>query len=318
LEAFDSKERFGIPYEWLERATGIRERRRASSDLKPSDMAAKAAKVALERAGVLASEIDVVIYAGMVRDHIEPATAHLVQHKIGASSAIAMDISNACLGFMSGMHVMDSLIATGQARRGLVVTGEQGFRYTEKACRILKNAAPDDRERFYDLAVGMTLGDAGAAVIMGPKIDPDRGIMGFMVRSEGQHHGLCYCGDVDTDGPLMTKISEIVTETAQMVAPMFHQLMGEHLKWEHSDLDWYIPHQVGMRTTKRHADELRLPLSIIPVTVDYLGNIISATIPVILDMLLNNNEILSGTKLYLAGSGSGISVSQAGIIWDAA
>jgi acyl-CoA:acyl-CoA alkyltransferase len=315
MDSFDSKGRFDINYDWLERTTGIKERRMAPPDMKPSDMAVAAAKQAMDKARVTPGDIDAIIYAGMVRDHIEPATAHIVQHKLKAVRALAFDVSNACLGFMSAIHLMDSLVATGQARRGLVVTGELGYRYARKACEILLKS--EDRGLFTDLVVGMTLGDAGAAMIVGPKLSPESGFMGFLMESHGEYHELCVCGQNGEDGPLTTKITEIVQHTAKYIRPMYDELMGK-LKWQSTDLNRYIPHQVGMRTTKRHAEGLQLQSEIVPITVDYLGNIISATIPVNLALLEEKKMLRSGEKIYLAGSGSGICLSQAGLIWDAA
>lgn len=317
FEQFDSKNLFDIPYDWLERTTGIKERRAAPVSLKPSDMGSIAAINALEKAGIKPTQIDAVIYSGMVRDHIEPSTAHIVQHKIGASNAIAFDISNACLGFMSAIHVMDSFIATGQARLGIVVTGEQGFRYAQKACDVL-SANPGDRNLFNDLAVGLTLGDAGAAMVIGPKRSPESGFMGFMVQSAGQFHDLCVCGNNGENGPLITKMSLIAKETTYLVGPMYDELMRARLKWHPSELHRYIPHQVGLKSIRKHAEVARVSLDIIPVTVDYLGNVISATIPIILDLLSNSNQVKEAHKLYLSGTGSGICIEQAGLIWDAA
>ncbi len=116
---------------------GVRERRVSPDDWLPSDLAVAAAKDALDDAELLPKDLDAIIYAGAVRDYIEPATAHAVQEKLGAHNAIAFDVSNACLGFMSAIHLMDALIATGQARRGLVVSGEQGFRNTINAYKVL-------------------------------------------------------------------------------------------------------------------------------------------------------------------------------------
>ncbi len=137
LEYLDSENRFRIATDWLEKVMGVRERRVSPDNWFPSDLAVSAAKDALEDAQLLPREIDTVIYAGVVRDYIEPATGHVVQEKLGADKAIAFDVSNACLGFMSAMHLMDALIATGQARRGLIVTGEQGFINTINAYKVL-------------------------------------------------------------------------------------------------------------------------------------------------------------------------------------
>lgn len=316
MEQFDSENRFNIPFDWLERTTGIRERRAASRNFKPSDLAAKAAIDAMEQAQIRSIEIDAIIFAGVTRDHLEPATAHVVQHKIGARNAIAFDVSNACLGFMNAMHLMDSLIATGQARRGLVVTGERSHAYTERAIAMLARA--NDREIFGSLWAGLTLGDAGAAVIMGPKLQPESGFQGFMVQSQGQFHELCICEDSSDHSALMTNVAEIVKETTKLVGPMYEQLMAVHLRWTPEQLNRYIPHQVGLRSVRKHAEVAGVPLDKVPVSVDSLGNVVSATIPVNLQLLARANKLRNGAKIYLSGTGSGICLSQAGLVWDAA
>lgn len=311
MQQVKSDERFGIPHDWLERVTGIRERRVTPDSIKPSDMAAAAALEALEIAKVLPKEIDVIIYCGVIRDYIEPATAHIVQHKIGANKAVALDISNACLGFMSALHLMDALIATGQARRGLVITGEKGSAYTKAAVKALDQ--DPTRKLFDELLAGLTLGDAGAAVVVGPKLGPDSGFMGFIAQSQGEFYDLCICGE----GPLRTRITEIVTETAKLVGPLYQNLMAK-LDWKNNDIIRYIPHQVGLKSIKIHAALTGLPLSIMPVSVDVFGNVVSATIPLNIYFMNKNKELKEGNRLYLSGTGSGICLGQAGLVWDLA
>src|SRR3972149_673066 len=146
LEHIDTKRRFGISPDWLERSMGIRERRVAPENMLPSEMAVTAAREALERAALTADSIDAIIYTGVDRDFIEPATAHIVQDKLGARNAVAFDVTNACHGFMNGIHLMDAFIATEQGRRGLIVTGEQASRATRKAIDILCKS--NDRSEF--------------------------------------------------------------------------------------------------------------------------------------------------------------------------
>lgn len=316
MEQCNLESQLGIPPDWLERTTGIRERRVAPTHMAPSDMASAAAKEALEQGGLFAQQINAIIYAGVIRDNIEPATAHIVQDKIGARSAVALDVSNACLGFMSAIHLMDALIATGQVRYGLVVTGERGYDFARLAIEALKHNV--DRHIANDLFAGLTLGDAGAAAIMGSKVRPDAGFMGFIAQSDSRFHDLCVCGDSTTDYLLVTKVTAIVAETAKLVRPMCQELMGKILKWQPQQLGKYVPHQVGMRSVKLHAELADVSLDIIPVSVDFLGNVISATIPLNLQLLARENKLQSGEKVYLSGTGSGICLNQAGLIWDAA
>lgn len=316
LETIDSKNRFDIPYDWLDRMMGINERRVAAPDMLPSDMAAKAAQEALEIAGVHPRDIDAIIYAGVVRDYLlEPATAHVVQDKIKAYNAVAFDVTNACHGFMNGIHLMDALIATGQARRGLIVTGEQGTRYTYKAIDALRRTA--DRSLFVKLAGGLTLGDAGAAMIMGPKLEPDTGFMGFMLQSQGQYSRLCTCGKDGQESLLETDMANIIEQGIAMLGDMYDVFMKK-LGWKPEEIAKFVHHQVGRKVFRHHAKYAKVSLDIMPDTVSTLGNLVTANIPLNLYNLDKNHEVKPGEKVFIAGAGSGLAISQAGIVWNAA
>jgi len=314
MEAIDSKNRFGISYDWLERTMGIQERRVAPEDMRPSDMATHAALEAMDLAGIKPSEIDAIIYAGVIRDYLEPATAHIVQHKIKAYNAIAFDVTNACHGFVNGIHMMDALIATGQVRRGLIVTGEQGYRGTQKTIKVLEET--HDHKEFIKLVGGLTLGDAGAAMIMGPKLGPDSGFMGFMLQSQGQFSDLCVCS-TEEEGLLKTDMAGIVAQGIKLLGDMYVKFMAK-LKWSPQHIAKFVHHQVSLKVFTQHARYARVSLDIMPNTVSTMGNLVTATIPVNLYNIVKNKEIRNGEKVFIAGAGSGLSVSQAGLVWDAA
>lgn len=316
MQEIDSENRYGLSYNWLERVTGIREKRVTPPGVLPSDMAVKAAQEALERSEILPNEIDAIIYTGLTRDYLEPATAHIVQAKLGANNATVFDVSNACHGFMNGIHLMDALIATGQVRRGLVVTGEQGSLFTRKAVTALKES--NEKQLLTELAAGFTLGDAGAAMLMGPKLGADSGFMGFMLQSQGQHAGFCTSGGPMQEGPLLTDMPAIISESTKLIASMFQEFLYKRLKWRIEDLSKYVIHQVGGKAFKLHSDILGVPLDIMPKTVSTLGNLITANIPLCVHNFYMDQEVNSGDKIYLSGVGSGISLSQAGLIWEAA
>lgn len=317
MEQVDSINRFDVPYDWLERVTGIKEKRVTPEGVMPSDMAVIAAMEALERAGIGSNEIDAIIYTGATRDYsVEPATAHVVQAKLHASNATVFDVSNACHGFMNGIHLMDALIATGQVRRGLVVTGEQGKLFAQKAIEILRGTR--EKQMFVDLAAGFTLGDAGAAMLMGPKLGPDSGFMGFMLRSQGQHASICTSGGLLREGPVITDMPAIISESTKLIAAMFQEFLYKRLKWRIEDLSKYVIHQVGGNAFKLHSQILGVPMDIIPKTVGEMGNLITANIPLCIHNFSINQEVNDRDKIYLSGVGSGISLSQAGLIWEAA
>lgn len=314
MREINSHERFGISYSWLERVTGIREKRIASPDLVPSDMAVRSAREAMDRAKLTAHEIDVIIYAGLTRDYLEPATAHVVQAKLGATNATVFDVSNACHGFMNGIHVMDALIATGQVRRGLVVTGEQGSALTRRAIQILKGAVEHDQ--FKSVAAALTVGDAGAATVLEPKQTPDGGLVAFMLQSQGQHAGLCTVTDPLDESMIHTDMPAIVDETAQLMSKMFREFMYERLRWQIKELAKYLVHQVGSSTFRIYSQVTGVPTALMPRTVDFLGNLITASIPLNIHRCASNRELRAGDKIYVSSTGSGISLSQAGLIWD--
>lgn len=316
LEAINSEARFGVPHDWLERAMGIRERRVAPDEVLPSDMATIAAREAMEIGGVHPTEIDAIIFVGVDRDYLEPATAHIVQKKIGASNAIAFDVSNACHGFMNGIHLMDALIATGQARRGLIVTGEHAHRITLKAIKALNSS--NERNLFIKYAGGLTLGDAGAAMIMGPKLGPDSGFMGFMLQSQGQYSDLCVCGNHrGEESPLETDMPTIVKQNTRLHSAMYTQFMNK-LGWKPDDINKFIHHQVGIKVFKHHASYSGVPIEAMPNTLNFMGNLVTATIPMNLYKIHKEQRVVNGDRIFLSGSGSGLAISQAGLIWDAA
>lgn len=316
LQEIDSKNRFGVPDSWIERVTGIREKRVTSPGILPSDMAAAAAKEAMERARVLPHQIDAVIYTGLTRDHLEPATAHLVQDKAGTRNAMVFDISNACHGFMNGIHVMDALIASGQVRHGLVVTGEQGSIFSRRALAALKETS--DRAQFNSLVAALTVGDAGAAFVMQPKKNMEAGFAGLMLQSQGQYARLCTMGDPWTEHTGFADMPAIIGEAAKLISRMFSEFMYERLRWRIQELAKCLIHQVSTGGLFKAHHLAGVPQEIMPKTVDMLGNLITANIPLSVHYCVMNQELKEGNKLYLSGTGSGISLGQAGLIWDAA
>lgn len=314
FELFDSKNRFDIPYDWLERTMGIRERRMSTVDTLPSQMAFAAACDALEHAAVLPAEIDVIVYAGITRDYVEPASAHVVQDKLQARNAIAFDVTNACHGFMNAIHLVDALIGLGQARYGLIVTGEQLSRGVRKTVEMLKRT--NDRAVFKNLAGALTLGDAGAAMVLGPKSTAEAGFMGCMLQSRGEYSGLCvYGARGEESSPLITDMPTIVKTHLQMHAEMYPESMLK-FGWEPSQIRKFVHHQVSIRAFKMHSQYSDVPVDLMSNSISTMGNLATASIPLNLHNLSLNRELADGDKIFVAGAGSGLSISQAAFVWE--
>lgn len=314
LDELDARSRFGVPHNWIDRVLGIRERRVAPPDMRPSEMAVRAARDALDRAGVHARDIDAVIYTGMSRDCVEPATAHMVQKAIGARDAVCFDLTNACHGFMNGIHVLDMLVATGQARRGLVVTGERNWQVSLNTMDVLKKT--DDRDAFQRMIGGLSVGDAGAAMLLGPKLGPDTGFAGFVLQSRGEHCDLCVYSEHGAPSGHMDMVG-IIEAHIGMHAELFPRFL-ERMRWQASDINHFIHHQVGKRAFSMHAAYSGIERSRMTDTVSTLGNITSATIPVNLHRLAEEGVAQPGDNVMISGAGSGLSISQTALVWDGA
>jgi len=306
------KENFGVADTYLERLTGIVERRRASQGVRPSDLAADAAQQALEKAGLCARELQFIVYAGVNRDHcLEPSTAHNVQRKIGAVNAHACDISNACLGFMNGILAVDSMLAGG-LRHGLVVTGEKGSIHARNTVEALRSAR--HQSEINRLLVGLTLGDVGAAVLLGRKQHPDHGFAGFDFASDGRHADLCWCGDEEGYDTVESDMPKLLKESTALGAEVFQRL-GARLQWSSDDLKWYIPHQIGKVSFRIHTQVTGVPAGKMPNSYQRLGNLITGNIPVCMERFEARQDLLEGDKIWLAGAGSGVCAGHAGLVW---
>src|SRR3989475_9579057 len=147
--------RFGFEPGWLGRVTGVRERRIAAPDVLPSQLSVAAATRALAAAGIGQLDVDTLIFTGITRDCLEPATANVVADALGAREARVFDLDNACNGVIDGLDVADSLIRTGKARRVLIATGERA------SWSI--NWEPQAKEETLRSVAGLVAGDGGGA-----------------------------------------------------------------------------------------------------------------------------------------------------------
>ena len=159
--------RLPVPRGTLAAISGIRSRRAVGPGEYASTLAAGAARCALEDAGTRLADIDLLIFASTSQDQIEPATAHNVAHELGYRGGSAFDVKNACNSFVEGIRVAEAMLATGAARRALVVTGETPT--------LAARYAVPDRRAFRHAFIGYTVGDVGGAVVLEPS-DDERGV----------------------------------------------------------------------------------------------------------------------------------------------
>jgi len=285
--------------------TGIQARRVASEHDQCSDLAVRAARAALAQAALDPRDVDLLIFAAASQDLIEPATAHIVQHKLGTRCQV-LDVKNACNSFLNGVQVAESLICTGAARHALVVTGE----ICSRAVRWHVRDA-DELRRFFP---GWTMGDAGAAVVLTAASHEERGIRHRAFAARSSYWPLAtipYGGSMHPrgdeyaylhgDGPALK--DAFVTE-----GPAILQGMLREAGITFDDVDHIFVHQVGEAYHAALLAATGMPAHKVRGTVAELGNMASATLPVAHARAVADGTVRPGDRVLWLGMASGISV----------
>ncbi|MFH8989295.1 3-oxoacyl-ACP synthase III family protein [Streptomyces sp. NPDC017940] len=298
-----------LPPRMLERVTGIASRRAAAKDEYASTLAVRAARTALDRAGLAPYDVDLLVFASATRDVAEPATAHIVQAEIG-SRAHALDVTNACNSFVNGIDMARSMILAGRARRALVVTGETPSRAVRQD--------PSGLDQLRDGFAGYTFGDAGAAVVLeaverGGILDVDTethsehwqvgGILGGGSRHPRGDEHTYFHGDG-------SELREVFEKVGTSALDRMRQRTG--LAW--SDFRHILVHQVTVPYLERFVEFTGVPQDRLVVTVPALGNMASATLGVQLDRV--HEGLRAGDRVLFVGLGGGVSIMT--MVWEKA
>jgi len=299
-------EKFNMPLGTIEKITGVRERRYASGTQISSDMAYEASKIALERAGVAPEELDVLIFASASHDIAEPATANIVQAKLGAINAHCLDIKNACNSFLNGMDIMDAFMKAGRCRVGLVAAGE-----------VLSKFVNWDIETIDQLELGFsafTLGDGGGAIVFKAEEDEGRGIHKTSFTSDGRAWDLATIKGGGTLCPFDLSQNYFVSRSADInklairqIPPAVKSMINEN-GWELGDVDLVVPHQVTRSITERLMRIGGLPLEKAMITIHKYGNTAAASVPMALADAVEEGRVKRDSKIMLVGGASGFSV----------
>ena len=278
--------------EWIVERTGIRARHFAAPDVACSDLAVEAARRAIEAAGVVADDLDLIIVATSTPDMVFPSTATMVQHKLGTAGCPAFDVQAVCSGFIYALTVADSMIRAGSARKALVI-GAEVF------SRILD---------FKDRTTCVLFGDGAGAVVIGASNEP--GILATDIHADGKHRDiLCVPGHVSGGNvlgdPVLKMDGQAVFKLAVGVLEETARASLAKAGLQDSDIDWLIPHQANIRIMQSTARKLKMPAEKVVVTVDQHGNTSAASIPLALDAAVRDGRIQRGQHLMLEGVGGG-------------
>ncbi|MBT9506293.1 beta-ketoacyl-ACP synthase III [Rhodoferax sp.] len=278
--------------DWIVERTGIRARHFAAADVCSSDLGVEAARRALDAAGVLAQDIDLIIVATSTPDMVFPSTACILQNKLGANGCPAFDVQAVCSGFIYALTVADAMIQTGSASKALVI-GAEVF------SRILD---------FKDRTTCVLFGDGAGAVVLEASDTP--GILASDLHADGKHVGiLCVPGHVSGGSvlgdPLLKMDGQAVFKLAVGVLDEAARATLAKAGKTAADIDWLIPHQANIRIMQSTARKLKLPMDKVIVTVDQHGNTSAASIPLALDTAVRSGRVVPGQLLLLEGVGGG-------------
>jgi acyl-CoA:acyl-CoA alkyltransferase len=303
--------RLGIAPGLMESLSGISARRIWDPGTRPSQVAAAAGELALERSRVDRSELGILLNTSVCRDFLEPSTASIVHGLMDlAPTTINFDIGNACLGFINGMNVVASMIARGEIDHGLVVDGETSRVTLDATVARMASVSCDDR-MFREQFATLTLGSGAVAMVLSRD---DAGIghryLGGLSRASTSKPGLCE-GDIhemrtDTKGLLLAGL-ELADTTWKEALLAFD--------WEADSVDTYVLHQVSKVHTRAVCDTLGLDIKKFPLIYPEFGNIGPAGVPTVLSKAVEDKTVKRGDRVMLMGVGSGINVAAAEIVW---
>ena len=282
--------------EWIRTRTGIRQRHVAADGQTSSDMGHQAALKAIEAAGIDPSGIDLIVVGTPTPDYVFPATACLIQQKLGIPGCPAFDVNAACSGFLFALSVADQFIRTGSARTVLVVGVETLTRMVD----------------WTDRTTCVLFGDGAGAVVL--KADADTGILSTHLHADGNKRDLLCCpvgvsAGFDNSLPNAgVRITMAGNEVFKHAVKALDSVVDEALEangLDKGDLDWLIPHQANLRIIEATAKRLDMPMERVIVTVDRHGNTSAGSVPLALDEAVRSGRVQRGQLLLLEAFGGG-------------
>jgi 3-oxoacyl-[acyl-carrier-protein] synthase-3 len=291
-------ERVDTSDEWIVERTGIRQRYIAGEGETTASLATDAARAAIDAAGVAPGDIDLIILATATPDQTFPASATLVQARLGIGDGIAFDVAAVCSGFLYALSIADNMIRGGAASKALVI-GSETF------SRILD---------WEDRTTCVLFGDGAGAVLLGAEesdiSDPRlaRGILANCLHADGRHNRLLYVdggpSTTGTVGKLRMKGQEVFRHAVVNLASVLKEALAT-AGLGAEDIDWLVPHQANARILDATARKLGLAPEKVIVTVDRHANTSAASVPLALDTAIRDGRIKPGDLLVLEAMGGG-------------
>lgn len=286
-------------HDWIVERSGIVERHIAKNGQSTASLAAEASRVAMDRAGIHAGQIDAIVLSTATPDRLLPSTAVDVQAELGATRAAAFDIQAACSGFIYGMTVAEGLILSGTAETILVIGAE-------KMSSIVD---------WTDRSTCVLFGDGAGAVVL-QRSKTGKGILSSFLRSDGKLADLLHRPAGGAAIPMTAAILADRTHFVQMAGrEVFKHAVRsmaeaadralDAARLTADDIDLLIPHQANIRIIEATAKHAKISMKKVYVNVDRYGNTSSASIPIAIDEAIERGKIREGSKVLLVAFGAG-------------
>jgi len=290
---------------WIRARSGIERRHFAAEGQGTSDLAVRAARAALDNAGLQPDDIDAIILATSTADMTFPSVATMVQAELGMTRGFAFDVQAVCAGFIYALSNANALILSGQAERVLVIGAETFSRIMD----------------WTDRSTCVLFGDGAGALVLeaaeGAGTSDDRGILATDLNSDGRYRDLLY-----VDGGVMTRNTgylrmqgkEVFRHAVEKLAKTAHTALTK-IGLDNTDIDWIVPHQANLRIITATAQKMGLPMDRVVVTVQDHGNTSAASIPLALSVGVARGQIKQGDLLVTEAIGGGLAWGSVVLRW---
>jgi 3-oxoacyl-[acyl-carrier-protein] synthase III len=299
--------------DWIEARTGIRERRVVSGGLSTRDLAIKAGVCALRSANE--SSVDAVVVTTTSPDRLCPATAPEVAFCLGLGDVLAFDITAACSGFVYGLATCSGLIASGVARRVLLIAAEAFTPFVNPHDRVTRPI----------------FGDGAGAVVLRHGTEDEPGAVGpFDLGSDGSRSDLLVIPNggarqrsasglngnlIPADDWYLRMDGRLIYLHAVARMTQSAQTILQKSGWSPDDVDWFVGHQANIRILRAVAEELSFPLAKIAHNIHRIGNTLAASIPLLLNDMAAGGDLIAGQRVLMSAFGGGLSWGTTTVIW---
>ena len=312
---FDMQELVETSDEWIRERTGIAERRISTGET-VSSLSAKACQKALEMAGKAASEVELIIVATCSPELLLPCCACQVQDMIGASNAAAFDMNAACSGFLFALNTVNAYLQAGIYKNALIAGSEVLSKlvdWTDRGTCVLFGDGAG--AAFVEASADDAVYDNGRKAGLECMVQGSDGAKGMVLSCAERPVNNAFVSEKQTVNPYIQMNGQEVYKFATRQVPACINKALDKAGLCVDDVDLFILHQANVRIIESVAKRLKADIAKFPMNLDKVGNMSSATIPVLLDELNRSGKIKKGDRIVLSGFGAGLTYGASVLVW---